>query len=56
MNYSEQKSWKELEKFLPQKLHFNSNYHPEEEWWNWKGNNVHLEIQKQRQKLFYFTE
>lgn len=43
MNYSEQKSWKELEKFLPQKLHFNSNYHPEEEWWNWKGNNVHLD-------------
>lgn len=43
MNYNEQKAWKEIQKFLPQKLHFTSNYKPEEEWWNWKGNKVHLD-------------
>ncbi|MDU6506917.1 MAG: alpha/beta hydrolase, partial [Staphylococcus sp.] len=25
------------------KLHFTSNYNPEEEWWNWRGNKVHLD-------------
>lgn len=34
MSYRDQKSWKEISNFLPEKLHFNSNYHPEEEWWN----------------------
>lgn len=43
MSYRDQKSWKEISNFLPEKLHFNSNYHPEEEWWNWKGNKVHLD-------------
>lgn len=43
MNYNEQKAWKEIQKFLPQKLHFTSNYNPKEEWWNWKGNKVHLD-------------
>ncbi|WP_436513052.1 alpha/beta hydrolase [Clostridium thermobutyricum] len=43
MSYNEQKSWKEIEQFLPEKLHFTSDYHPEEEWWDWKGNKVHLD-------------
>ena len=43
MNYAEQKSWKEIANFLPEKLHFNENHHPKEEWWNWKGNKVHLD-------------
>ncbi|MGL4107470.1 alpha/beta hydrolase [Clostridium sp. LP20] len=43
MNYSEQKEWKEIEKLLPEKLHFTSDYQPQEEWWSWKGNKVHLD-------------
>lgn len=43
MSYNEQNAWREIEKFLPEKLQFNSSYKPEEEWWNWKGNKVHLD-------------
>ena len=43
MSYNNQKSWKEIQSFLPQNLHFTSTYKPDEEWWNWKGNKVHLD-------------
>ena len=43
MNYSEQKAWREIEKFLPEKLHFTEDYYPKEEWWDWKGNKIHLD-------------
>ncbi|CCY62951.1 putative uncharacterized protein [Clostridium sp. CAG:967] len=43
MNYSNQQAWKDIQNFLPVKLHFNDNFMPSEEWWNWKGNNVHLD-------------
>lgn len=43
MTYAKQNEWKEIEKFLPQKLHFTKDYHPIEEWWDWKGNHVHLD-------------
>lgn len=43
MNYSEQNAWKELQEFLPQNYHFTEEYHPTEEWWNWKGHKVHLD-------------
>ncbi|MDR1008624.1 MAG: alpha/beta hydrolase [Rickettsiales bacterium] len=43
MNYSEQSAWKEIQKFLPEEYHFTQDYHPTEEWWEWRGNNVHLD-------------
>ncbi|WP_042351390.1 alpha/beta hydrolase [Bacillus massiliigorillae] len=43
MNYSEQKEWKEIQTYLPEKLHFTEEYHPVEEWWKWKEHNVHLD-------------
>lgn len=43
MYYSEQNSWKELQRFLSQKYHFTKDYHHTEEWWNWKGHKVHLD-------------
>lgn len=43
MTYTNQKAWKEIETHLPEKFHFNENYKPEEEWWNWKGHRVHLD-------------
>lgn len=41
--YNNQKTWKEIQEFLPAQLHFTENYHPTEEIWNWKGNKVHLD-------------
>ena len=43
MNYSEQKNWKRIITFLPGKYHFNKEYYPSEEHWDWKGNDVHLD-------------
>ncbi|WP_290760043.1 serine aminopeptidase domain-containing protein [Anaerostipes sp.] len=43
MLYKNQKSWKEIESFLPKEYEFNSDYKPQEEHWNWKGNNIHLD-------------
>lgn len=41
--YKNQKAWKEVESFLPEKYHYNENYCPREEHWNWRGNNVQLD-------------
>lgn len=43
MTYSEQSEWREIQAYLPKKFHFTKNYHPTEEWWNWKGHEVHLD-------------
>lgn len=43
MNYNNQQAWKDIQKFLPESLHFNDVFKPNEEWWNWKGNNIHLD-------------
>ncbi|MFY0216938.1 alpha/beta hydrolase [Bacillus cereus] len=43
MKYSEQSAWREIQAYLPKKYHFTDNYHPTEEWWNWKGHEVHLD-------------
>lgn len=43
MNYSEQKEWKEIQQYLPKKLHFTNSYQPVEKWWDWKGHKVHLD-------------
>lgn len=43
MSYESQKAWREVQAFLPKKLHFTGNYHPKEEWWEWRGNHIHLD-------------
>lgn len=43
MLYSQQKEWKKIQSYLPKKLQFTETYHPEEEWWDWNGNRVHLD-------------
>lgn len=43
MTYSKQSEWREIQSYLPKKYHFTDNYHPTEEWWNWKGHEVHLD-------------
>jgi alpha-beta hydrolase superfamily lysophospholipase len=41
--YTEQVAWKEIQNVLPESYHFSKDYHPTEEWWDWKGNNIHLD-------------
>ncbi len=41
--YTGQRAWKEIERFLPEQLHYTETYKPTEEIWNWKGNKVHLD-------------
>lgn len=43
MTYNEQREWLEIQEYLPKKYHFTANYQPTEEWWDWKGHNVHLD-------------
>ncbi|KEZ89581.1 alpha/beta hydrolase [Lacrimispora celerecrescens] len=43
MNYSNQTDWKKVAAFLPEKFHFTSSFCPNEEWWEWKGNKIHLD-------------
>ena len=43
MTYGRQKAWREVEAFLPEAYQFNADYKPAEEFWRWKGNNVHLD-------------
>lgn len=43
MNYSQQTAWKEIAAFLPEKLQFDESFHPEEEWWAWRDNEIHLD-------------
>ncbi len=43
MTYEQQKAWKAIGEFLPEEYRYNADYKPVEEYWNWKGNNVHLD-------------
>lgn len=43
MTYENQKAWKTIQSYLPEKLQFNETYHPNEEQWEWCGNRVHLD-------------
>lgn len=43
--YRDQSDWRELQKFLPEDLHLGDSVSPEpdEEFWTWNGNRVHLD-------------
>ncbi|MDR2853445.1 MAG: alpha/beta hydrolase [Burkholderiaceae bacterium] len=42
--YRDQAAWKKIQTFLPKRLHFSDHYHPKEEWWDWQGNQIHLDV------------
>lgn len=42
-SYMNQSSWVELQNLLPSRLQFTKNYQPQEEYWNWNGNIIHLD-------------
>ncbi|GAD92597.1 hypothetical protein FG00124.1 [Paecilomyces variotii No. 5] len=43
LSYENQKAWKEIQKFLPQRLHFTPDHSPVEEWWENRGHTIHLD-------------
>lgn len=43
MTYKNQEAWKQVQEFLPADYHFHGKYQPKEEYWNWQGNQVHLD-------------
>lgn len=41
--YASQTAWRDIQKFLPQSLHFTAEHCPVEEWWEHKGYRLHLD-------------
>lgn len=41
--YESQKTWKDIQKFLPQRLAFTEDHSPTEEWWENRGHKIHLD-------------
>ena len=55
--YVNQKAYKEVESFLPTEYHYTKDYHPTEEFWDWRGNQVHLDTfrnSKAKAKIILF--
>ncbi|EXJ77052.1 hypothetical protein A1O3_10210 [Capronia epimyces CBS 606.96] len=42
-SYESQKAWKDVQRFLPKRLHFTPEHHPVEEWWMNRGHTLHLD-------------
>jgi alpha-beta hydrolase superfamily lysophospholipase len=43
MGYQDQIAWQKIEQFLPLEFHIPKNQLPQEEWWAWHNNNIHLD-------------
>ena len=43
MTYEKQHEWKSMEALLPEQFRFTGKYSPQEEWWDWNGNRIHLD-------------
>jgi alpha-beta hydrolase superfamily lysophospholipase len=41
--YENQSTWKEIQKFLPESIHFDESHTPVEEWWGNRGHTIHLD-------------
>ncbi len=43
MDYKTQSNWREIQAFLPKGFHLEPSYEPSEEWWEWRGHQIHLD-------------
>ncbi len=43
VNYSTQSNWREIQAFLPKEFQLERGHEPSEEWWQWRGHQVHLD-------------
>lgn len=44
--YRDMDYWKRYQKFLPEVLRFEDGKLPDEEWWEWNGNSIHLDLMR----------
>ncbi|MEU3710795.1 alpha/beta hydrolase [Streptomyces catenulae] len=42
-SYRDQRAWRDLQQFLPERLRLTDATAPEEEFWDWRGHRVHLD-------------
>ncbi|MYQ98573.1 MULTISPECIES: alpha/beta hydrolase [unclassified Streptomyces] len=42
-SYRDQQAWRDLQRFLPERLRLTDETAPEEEFWDWRGHRVHLD-------------
>ncbi len=42
-DYKTQSNWREIQAFLPKEYQLDRGYEPSEEWWQWRGHEVHLD-------------
>lgn len=42
-SYFNQTHWRTIQNFLPEQYHFNDQYNPVEDYWDWQGHTVHLD-------------
>ncbi len=43
MDYRTQSNWREIQSFLPKEFQLASEHEPSEEWWEWRGHQIHLD-------------
>ncbi len=41
--YTTQSNWREIQAFLPEGFRLESSHEPSEEWWQWRGHQIHLD-------------
>lgn len=41
--YTDLEYWKKYLPFLPEEMRFTDDVQPEEEWWQWRGNDIHVD-------------
>lgn len=41
--YAQQRSWQQLQRLLPLSVRLTPDHLPDERWWHWRGNQVHLD-------------
>jgi alpha-beta hydrolase superfamily lysophospholipase len=42
-SYAEVNHWRDYQRYLPSRLRLNDGQAPEEEWWSWRGAEIHLD-------------
>ena len=43
MDYRTQSNWREIQAFLPKEFQLDRAHEPSEEWWQWRGHQIHLD-------------
>lgn len=47
--YADQQAWRTMQTFLPPEFQWQDGQQPQEEWWDWRGNRMHLDTYRNPQ-------